>query len=187
MSVDWIEGQQKAARTARWAFTMTKVRIRRVASRTRWQLVTFYGKSDSESVGVVDMLAIRKDYRAPVGAIRRGDALQIILIQVKGGSAPKPTFEEAARLRMVAKRHCARRPSCDLEEGNGGAFLSLAPSICADAQFLHGDSLNLRALHGLALLAKTSAFLRASSFRVAVMQSGLLTPMGEAYQRFEGS
>jgi hypothetical protein len=86
------------------------VRIRRVASRTRWQLVSFYGKSGGESVGVVDLLAIRKDHGEPVGGIRRGDALQIILIQVKGGTAPMPTFDGAARLRAVAKRHCA----CDV-------------------------------------------------------------------------
>src|SRR5438128_10094086 len=104
MSVDWIEAQQKAARTARWAVTMTKVRIRQVVSRTRWQLVTFYGKSGGESVGVVDLLAIRKDHGQPVGGIRRGDALQIILVQVKGGSAARPTLEDAARLRIVAKR-----------------------------------------------------------------------------------
>jgi len=87
---------------------MAKVRIRRVASRTRWQLVTFCGKSGGESVGVVDMLAIRKDHGTSVGAIRRGDALQIILIQVKGGSAARPTPEDAARLRIIAKRHGAR-------------------------------------------------------------------------------
>src|SRR5947207_12097734 len=99
MSVNWKEAQQKAALTARWAVTMTKVRIRRVASRTRWQLVTFYGKSGGESVGVVDLLAVRKDHGEPVHRTRRGDALQIILIQVKGGSAAKPTPEDAVRLR----------------------------------------------------------------------------------------
>jgi hypothetical protein len=41
---------------------MTRVRIRQIASRTRWQLVTFYGKSGAESVGVVDLVAIRKDH-----------------------------------------------------------------------------------------------------------------------------
>ena len=41
--VDWKEAQQKAAQMERWAVIMTKVRIRRVASRTGWQLVTFYG------------------------------------------------------------------------------------------------------------------------------------------------
>ncbi len=56
--VDWKKAQEKAAQTARWAVTMAKVRIRRVASRTRWQLVTFYGKSGAESVGVVDMRRI---------------------------------------------------------------------------------------------------------------------------------
>ncbi len=108
MLVNWIEAQQKAARTARWAMTMVKVRIRQVVSRTRWQLVTFYGRAGGESVGVVDMLAIRKDHGQPVAGIRRGDALQIILIQVKGGSAARPTLVDAARLRIVAKRHCAR-------------------------------------------------------------------------------
>jgi hypothetical protein len=107
ISVNWKQTQQKAARTARWAVTMTKVRIRQVVSRTRWQLITFYGKSGAESVGVVDMLAIRKDHSAPVGATRRGDALQIILIQVKGGSAARPTWKDATRLRAVAKKHGA--------------------------------------------------------------------------------
>ena len=106
--VNWKEAQQKAALTARWAVTMVKLRIRRVASRTRWQLVTFYGKAAGESVGVVDLLAIRKDHSQPVGGVRRGDALQIILIQVKGGNAAKPTLEDAARLRIVAKTHGAR-------------------------------------------------------------------------------
>jgi hypothetical protein len=108
MLVNWKDAQQKAALTARWAVTMVKVRIRRVASRTRWQLVTFCGKSGGESVGVVDLLAIRKDHAEPTRGSRRGDALQIILIQVKGGKAAKPTLEDAARLRMVAKRHGAR-------------------------------------------------------------------------------
>jgi len=128
MPVDWKEAQQKAARTARWAVTMTKVRIRRVASRTRWQLVTFHGKAGAESAGVVDLLAVRKDHRTPTSVMRRGDALQMILIQVKGGSAPNPTFEDAARLRAVAKRHRA----CDVllaswkKGGKDAAFLSLA-------------------------------------------------------------
>ena len=107
MPVNWKNAQQKAALTARWAVTMVKVRIREVASRTRWQLVTSYGKSGAESVGVVDLMAVRKDHGAPVGVIRRGDALQIMLIQVKGGRAAMPTFDDAARLRAVAKRHGA--------------------------------------------------------------------------------
>jgi len=108
LSVDWKKAQQEAARIARWAVIMTKVRIRRVVSRTRWQLVTFYGPKGGESVGVVDLLAIRKDHRTPPhAAMKRGDALQIVLIQVKGGRAAKPTAEDGIRLRAVARRYSA--------------------------------------------------------------------------------
>jgi hypothetical protein len=40
---------------------------------------------------------------------KRGDALQIMLIQVKGGGAAMPTREDGKRLRVVARRHHARR------------------------------------------------------------------------------
>ena len=131
--VNWKEAQQKAALTARWAVTMVKVRIRRVASRTRWQLVTFYGKAGGESVGVVDLLAIRKDHSQPVGGVRRGDAL-IILIQVKGGNAAKPTLEDAARLRIVAKRHCARHVLlATWKKGTAARFFRLRRASARDA------------------------------------------------------
>ena len=94
MPVNWKTAQRKAARTARWAVTMTKVRIRRVLSRTRWQLVTFSGKSGGESVGAVDLVALRKDHGKPIAGTKRGDNFQIILIQVKGGSAAMPTADD---------------------------------------------------------------------------------------------
>jgi len=132
--VNWKEAQQKAALTARWAVTMVKVRIRRVASRTRWQLVTFYGKAGGESVGVVDLLAIRKDHSQPVGGVRRGDALQIILIQVKGGNAAKPTLEDAMRLRIVAKRHCARHVLlATWKKGTAARFFRLRRATAGEA------------------------------------------------------
>jgi hypothetical protein len=87
---------------------MTKVRIRKVVSRTRWQLVTFCGKAGGESVGVVDLIAVRKDHGKPILGTKRGDMLQIILIQVKGGTALMPTAEDAKRLRAVARRIHAR-------------------------------------------------------------------------------
>src|ERR1039458_8148384 len=105
---DWKKAQKKASNTARCAVTMTKVRIRRMFARTRWQLVTFYGASGGESVGVVDLLAIRKDHRTHRLGIKRGDALQLIMIQVKGGQAAMPTDEDGRRLRAVAQRHHAR-------------------------------------------------------------------------------
>jgi hypothetical protein len=109
MPVNWGRAQRKAARTARWAVTMTKVRIRRVLARTRWQLVTFCGVAGGESVGIVDLMAIRKDHGKPLSGSKRGDALQMILIQVKGGQAAMPTTEDGHRLRAVARRHRARQ------------------------------------------------------------------------------
>jgi hypothetical protein len=133
MLVNWKEAQQKAAQTARWAVIMTKVRIRQVVSRTCWQLVTFYGKSGAESVGVVDLLAIRKDHGEPRPGSRRGDGLQIILIQVKGGSAAKPTPDDAKRLRIVAKRHGA----CQVllatwKKGTAARFFRLRRTTASD-------------------------------------------------------
>lgn len=107
MAVNWINAQRKAARTGRWAVTMAKVRIRRALARTRWQLVSFYGAAGGESVGVVDLVAIRKDHGKPLPGTKRGDNFQIILIQVKGGSAPMPTVEDGNRLRAVARHHRA--------------------------------------------------------------------------------
>jgi hypothetical protein len=106
-SVDWRKAQQRAAATAKWATTMTKVRIRRLLARTRWQLVTFAGPNGGESVGIVDLLAIRKAHRHPLNGLKRGDFFEIVLIQIKGGSANFPDFEEIERLRRVGRRYKA--------------------------------------------------------------------------------
>jgi hypothetical protein len=101
---------QVAAYTEKWAVTMTKVRIRQAVSRApfpRWHLLTFAGPDGGESRGVVDMLAIRKDHGEPPLGAKRGDLFQIILIQVKGGYAAKPTAEDGTRLRIAAKKHGA--------------------------------------------------------------------------------
>jgi hypothetical protein len=99
-----------AARTEKWAVTMTKVRIRQAVAHAffpRWHLLTFAGPDGGESRGVVDLIAIRKDHSTPRNGLKRGDVFQMILIQVKGGSAAKPTAEDAKRLRIVARRHGA--------------------------------------------------------------------------------
>jgi hypothetical protein len=99
-----------AAYTEKWAVTMTKVRIRQAVASApfpRWHLLTFAGPDGGESRGVVDMLAIRKDHSEPPSGAKRGDLFQVILIQVKGGYAAKPTAEDGTRLRIVAKRHGA--------------------------------------------------------------------------------
>jgi hypothetical protein len=118
-----------AARTAKWAVTETQVAIRRAIKDNpwpHWHLLSFTGPDGRESRGVVDMIAIRKDHSDPAAGTKRGDALQLILIQVKGGSAAKPTAEDAARLRIVARRHGA----CSVllatwKKGNAARFFSL--------------------------------------------------------------
>jgi hypothetical protein len=120
---------QRAAHTAKWAVTMTKVRIRQAIARTKWQLVTFVGPKGGESVGIVDMMAVRKDHRPRKAGYQRGDRLQIVLIQVKGGAARDPKLDEIARLRSVAKHHGAYKVllAC-WKKGRAAEFRELRPA-----------------------------------------------------------
>jgi hypothetical protein len=91
---------------------MTKVCIRQAIAKTpwpRWHFVNFNGPNGRESRGVVDMIAIRKNHGTPCPGTKRGDTLQIILIQIKGGGAARPTPEDRDRLRIVARRHGASK------------------------------------------------------------------------------
>jgi hypothetical protein len=74
----------------------------------RWRLVDFGGKARAEARGIVDLMAIRKDHRSAPRSLYRGDVFEIVLIQTKGGSARRPTSEDAARLLGVARYHRAR-------------------------------------------------------------------------------
>jgi len=105
---DWTKAQQSAANTARWAVTMTKVRIVRFIAKTKWQLVTFVGPDGGESVGIVDMMAVRKNHAACAPPGKRGDTFEIVLIQVKGGSAAFPSTDEIQRLRRVGRTYRAK-------------------------------------------------------------------------------
>lgn len=96
----------KAHRTGRWARIMTKWLITRVATARGWEIVNFTGRQGRESRGIVDMLAIRKDHKN--ATFPRGDLFEMILIQVKGGNARRPTASDVLRLRAVAHRYHAR-------------------------------------------------------------------------------
>ena len=100
---------RKAQHTAKWARTMTKWLItfnRRKGA--KWQLVDFCGSQMAESRGIVDLVAIRKNHRIDRDGLKRGDIFDIVLIQVKGGSAQRPTAQDIARLRSVARYHRAK-------------------------------------------------------------------------------
>lgn len=100
---------KKAQHTAKWARTMTKWLVtysRRKGA--RWTIVDFGGMTGSESRGIVDLMAVRKDHRIESAKLKRGDLFEIVLIQTKGGSAPLPTAEDRDRLARVAKHHRAK-------------------------------------------------------------------------------
>lgn len=102
---------QLAAHTAKWAVTMAQVGIRQAIADNpwpHWEILKFTGPAGGEAKGVVDLIAVRKDHGEPfLPGTRRGDTLQIILIQAKGGSAARPTEDDAVRLRSVALHHKA--------------------------------------------------------------------------------
>jgi hypothetical protein len=96
----------KAVRTDRW----TEIMFRALSARssTRWRFVSFRGAGRREWRGIVDMVAIRKDTRAPASdLLKRGDLFDLILIQLKGGSAKLPSQEELQRLSAVAESYRA--------------------------------------------------------------------------------
>jgi hypothetical protein len=96
-----------AQETDRWTEIMLRALSNRVAK--RWRFVSFRGKGQREWRGIVDVLAIRKDTSIPANPLlRRGDLFEIILIQMKGGSARSPSIEEKRRLQEVARQYEAR-------------------------------------------------------------------------------
>jgi hypothetical protein len=100
---------RKALKTAKWARTMTKWLITYAGgAKTRWKLVEFGGLTGSESRGIVDILAIRKDHKLHPKGLKHGDCFEIVVIQTKGGSAPRPTDDDISRLIRVSKIYRAK-------------------------------------------------------------------------------
>ena len=107
---DELPPAHKALRTAKWARIMTKWMISHSSKDgVKWQVVSFNGKKSQESKGIVDMIAIRKNHGLPEAGTHRGDLFEIILIQVKGGSAKFPTPVDIERLLSVKNHHRADR------------------------------------------------------------------------------
>ena len=124
VKADYKKRFRTADRTQRWAVTETKWAIRRALRECawpRWHFVTFCGKNGKESRGVVDMIAIRKDHESAFAGLKRGDTFQIVLIQVKGGSAANPTAEDAERLRIVGRRYHAQKVLLSTWQKGGAA------------------------------------------------------------------
>lgn len=104
---EWQVAAQKAINTGRMANTLAKALAKRYAK--RWRFVDFLGPNGRESAGVVDIVAIRKDGRVPaIEGLKRLDLFDIVLIQVKGGSAPRPSADDIERLKVVSDRYHAK-------------------------------------------------------------------------------
>jgi hypothetical protein len=57
----------------------------------------------------VDLIAIRKNSKQPPGEVlKRGDLFDMVLIQVKGGSARGPTEADCRRLQEVKRIYRAK-------------------------------------------------------------------------------
>ena len=98
---------KKAVRTGKWAEIIFRALSSRVAK--RWKFISFRGEGGGEWRGIVDVLAIRKDTDQPSAAeLKRGDLFDIVLVQIKGGTARGPNAEDRRRLLKVAKHYNAR-------------------------------------------------------------------------------
>jgi hypothetical protein len=97
---------EKAGNTDRWTETLFRALTARVAK--RWRFVSFRGTGGGEWRGVVDVLAIQKDTARSVHSVlKSGDLFDIVLVQMKGGSAKSPSESDIRRLRAVQKRYGA--------------------------------------------------------------------------------
>lgn len=98
---------KKAGNTDRWTEILFRALTSRVAK--RWRFVSFRGSSGGEWRGIVDVLAIRKDTsHANHELLKSGDLFDIVLVQMKGGSARMPSAVEIRRLAAVARRYRAK-------------------------------------------------------------------------------
>jgi len=99
---------EKSFNTAKWAKIMAKWDIKFSSKGKIWQIVAFEGKKGGESRGIVDLLAIRRDHHYKKKPLKIGDLFEIILIQVKGGNARRPSLSDIERLNKVGKYYNAK-------------------------------------------------------------------------------
>jgi hypothetical protein len=93
-----------AIRTDKWTEIIFRALTAKVAN--RWRFVSFRGKKKRDARGVVDVVAIRKDASDPGKVpLKAYDLFELILIQMKGGSANTPNLRDRRRLQAVAKRY----------------------------------------------------------------------------------
>lgn len=97
----------------------------------RWKFVSFRGANKSEWRGVVDLVAIRKNSVLPTSELlKRGDLFDIMLIQIKGGSARGPTESDCRRLLEVKRLYRAKAiVQFHWRKGKSSEFFVLARNL----------------------------------------------------------
>lgn len=138
-SAAWV----RAANTDRWTEILFRALSNRVAK--RWRFVSFRGVGGGEWRGVVDVLAIRKDTaKSAHHLLKSGDLFDIVLVQMKGGSAKLPGVAEIRRLQAVARRYRAKEVILFAwKKGQGCTFQKLGPGmrwLSSSAAELFGDT-----------------------------------------------
>lgn len=88
---------------------------------------SFRGPKKREFAGIVDVVAIRKDTnKTDHEILMMGDLFEIILVQMKGGSARLPSPKDIQRLKAVAERYHAKEIVLfGWKRGEGCKFLVL--------------------------------------------------------------
>jgi hypothetical protein len=88
---------------------MTKWKITHSSKEgAKWRFAEFGGPTGAESAGIVDLIAVRKNHKKVNGFSNRGDLLDLVLIQVKGGTASYPSEPDVDRLLALQKHHAAK-------------------------------------------------------------------------------
>ena len=105
---------EKAYMTGALAVQATKLRILEIDNKNDAplsQFVEFEGREGGESNGIVDLLAVKRnrDHKKTKNMdCNVNDLLDIIHIQVKGGSAKDPTESDRKRMLIVSKYYNCR-------------------------------------------------------------------------------
>lgn len=105
---EWQKAEKKSHKTGKMANTLVKAIAKRYAY--RWKFQDFRSPLGRESAGIVDVIAIRKCGKTPkLKGLKKLDLFDIYLIQVKGGSAPRPPKDDVDRLKIVGKYYHAEK------------------------------------------------------------------------------
>jgi hypothetical protein len=96
----------KVIATEQYTEILFRALVSRVA-KLRWRFEAFRGPGGRPPAGIVDAIAMRKDHRRAKDG-NRGDRFEFILVQMKGGSAPKPTSKDKERLRRAKAYYKAK-------------------------------------------------------------------------------